>query len=349
MARTPSRTPTPKSFQPQSDAATYRDLLLFEERLKTNASRLRRRKRRYQIFLIHLVFCILILASDATLSTNLVAWPLNHFLRLLDVSPQRDVILPSYITHSAFLVAVTTLVLFYASGLYAEKIGYANRYVPHANRALRSFNMYLNVRTPPISAPWPLHILFRSPTEQTTRSSQHPNSDFARSDRRTTTISPIPPSTNPRGELIFTSRVDKQFRDSYERYRAAFERKRDERVLADATAAASARFWGWFPGSRGKLSASRKEVGMERSDGGGGNRTPSNSRSSTPVGSSKSSGSSPLPRSALRRRRSSSMEGEQRSKSKLDPGPPVVASNEGEECYSFLLGNAEESTPLIGS
>ena len=208
--------------------------------------------------------------------------------------------------------------------------------------------MYLNVRTPPISAPWPLHHLLRSPTEQATQPSQpgqHPNSDFVRGDRRTTTIAPIPPSTNPRGELIFTSRVDKQFRESYERYRAAFERKRDERVLADAAAAASARFWGWLPGARGKHPASRKEAAPERTDGGGGNRTPSTSRSSTPVGSSKSSSSSPLPRSAVRRPRSSSIGAEQRPKSKLDPGPPAVISNEGEECYSFLLGNTEESTP----
>lgn len=35
-------------FYPASDAATYRDLLLFEERLKSNAAVLNRRKHRYQ-------------------------------------------------------------------------------------------------------------------------------------------------------------------------------------------------------------------------------------------------------------------------------------------------------------
>jgi hypothetical protein len=34
-------------FHPHGDTATYRDLLLFEERLKMNAEMLRRRRRRY--------------------------------------------------------------------------------------------------------------------------------------------------------------------------------------------------------------------------------------------------------------------------------------------------------------
>ncbi|KAF9516092.1 hypothetical protein BS47DRAFT_702065 [Hydnum rufescens UP504] len=275
MARTPSRTPTPKSFQPPGDAGTYRDLLLFEERLKTNAARLQRRKRRYQM-----------------------AWPLNHLLRLPPISLPGDVVLPTYITHSAFLVAVTTLVLFYASGLYAEKISYANRYVPHANRALRSFNMYLN----------------------TPQANHRGNPDFARGTRRTTPINPIPPSSNPR----------------------AFERKRGERDLADAAAAASARFWGWLPGARGKHPPSRKEVGAERADGGRTSQTP---RSLTPV--NKSPGS-PSPGRTLRRPRSLSVEEGQGLKSQLGPRLPAMVANEGEECYSFLLGNAEDPV-LIGS
>lgn len=48
-----STTPQPKRpsptapFHPPADTSTYRDLLLFEERLKLNAEMLRRRKRRY--------------------------------------------------------------------------------------------------------------------------------------------------------------------------------------------------------------------------------------------------------------------------------------------------------------
>lgn len=100
-------------------------------------------------------------------------------------------------------------------------------YVPHANRALRSMNMHLNMRT--ISSPWkrlvpfPFSLVFpaSSPTPQRTRTS-------------TTTGAPIPlpsipPTKNPRGELIFSSRVDRPFKDGYERYRALFEKRRAER------------------------------------------------------------------------------------------------------------------------
>lgn len=46
----PRSSPIPPkgSFYPSYDASTYRDLLLFEERLKTNAASLNRRKHRYQ-------------------------------------------------------------------------------------------------------------------------------------------------------------------------------------------------------------------------------------------------------------------------------------------------------------
>lgn len=142
-----SRAGTPKPGQPASDAATYRDLLLFEERLKTNAARLRRRKRKYQckgylcgvtrlqshlaqVLLLQLVFCIFVLASDAVLSTNLLVWPLNRLMRYLPIlNAHEDIIPPPYIIQSAFCIALITLLLFYASGLYAEKIGYANRRV----------------------------------------------------------------------------------------------------------------------------------------------------------------------------------------------------------------------------
>ena len=52
----------------------------------------------------------------------------------------------------------------------------------------------------------------------------------------------IPPTTNPRGELIFSSRVDRSFREAYERYRTAFERKRDERERQ----AAASTWTGWL-------------------------------------------------------------------------------------------------------
>jgi hypothetical protein len=118
------------------------------------------------------------------------------------------------------------LSFFFASGMYSEKIAYANKYVPHANRALRSFNMFLNVRRPPLQFYWnPLSFFFPRPVEPS-----HPPSIInhrLRSTSATLPIPPIPPAANSRGELIFSSRIDKNFRESYERYRSAFERKRE--------------------------------------------------------------------------------------------------------------------------
>jgi hypothetical protein len=52
----------------------------------------------------------------------------------------------------------------------------------------------------------------------------------------------IPPTTNPRGELILSFRMARTFREAYERYRTAFKRKRDERHRQ-----AAARTWcGWL-------------------------------------------------------------------------------------------------------
>lgn len=109
------------------------------------------------------------------------------------------------------------------------------RYVPHANRALRNFNMYLNVRQPPLQSRFPLSLfsfLFPRPTPVSTpvRRSRNPSPSPPPSKRSSSIpIAPIPPASSPRGELIFSSRVDRNFRDSYERYRSTFERRRDER------------------------------------------------------------------------------------------------------------------------
>jgi len=154
-----------------------------------------------------------------------------------------DVELHPYFASGLLFVSVTTLVLFFASGMYSEKVAYANQYVPHANKALRSLNMYLNVRKPPLHSKLrfnPLSFFFRRPSEPQPQTAPSPTRSTARA--ASTTIPPIPHSTNPRGELIFSSRVDRSFRESYERYRAAFERKREERQrLAAATT-----WWGWF-------------------------------------------------------------------------------------------------------
>lgn len=106
--------------------------------------------------------------------------------------------------------------------------------------------MYLNVRKPPLRSKIylnPLAFFFPRPEEQqlkptSTDSRSPPRSPRPRSSSTSLPIPSIPPATNPRGELIFSSRVDRSFRESYERYRATFERKREERERA-----AHARWW----------------------------------------------------------------------------------------------------------
>nr|AOR51705.1 sporulation-specific protein spo7 [Phaffia rhodozyma] len=214
-------------FAPSADVASYKDLLLFEERLKQNAALLRSRKRKYEIFLAILVVSILVLVHKSFLQPS--PTPSLHYLHL-----------------SLLPVAVVTLLLFFASGMYAERIGYANRYVPHANRALRSLNMHLNMRVSPKPLipyiPFPLSLLVpsslsssatspspRSPSISPTMLPSSSKSQKPASGPNPKPIPAIPPTKNPRGELIFSSRVDRVFRDGYERYRALFEKKREER------------------------------------------------------------------------------------------------------------------------
>jgi hypothetical protein len=115
-------------------------------------------------------------------------------------------------------------------------------YITHSNKALRPLNMHLNLRRPPATFPIPF---FRS--KVTVPSAAPPAPAKSLSSRRQSTTSTvmasIPPSHNPRGELIFSSRVDKTFREGYERYRAAFERRREEKAREEARRNAR-----WFSG-----------------------------------------------------------------------------------------------------
>ena len=121
-------------------------------------------------------------------------------------------------------------------------------YVPHANRALRSFNMYLNLRQAPRRSLFSLFFyLFPrpfSPPDRPVSQNRARSLSPTQLGKRSSSAVPMPsiqPTANPRGELIFSSRVDRSFREAYERYRAAFERKRDERERQ-----AAARTWtGW--------------------------------------------------------------------------------------------------------
>jgi hypothetical protein len=130
-------------------------------------------------------------------------------------------------------------------------------YVPHANRALRNFNMYLNMRQAPRRSPYnPLSYLFPRPSSPSSRPASQGRKRSpspTQLGRRSPSVVPmpsIPLTTNPRGELIFSSRVDRSFREAYERYRTAFERKRDERERQAAARTWSGWLWQKMPWNR---------------------------------------------------------------------------------------------------
>ncbi|WVO23339.1 uncharacterized protein IAS62_004689 [Cryptococcus decagattii] len=239
--------PAPNApYHPPADTSTYRDLLLFEERLKSNAEMLRRRRRRYSIFLW---------------SFLLILVGMGH---MLFWRPPESILMLRALEASVAVVSIT-LVLFFASGMYEEKIRYATSYINHSNKSLRPLNLHLNMRRPPrfpLSIPFfpssngnpslisptspPLTKPFLSPKSfpSSLSSGKGPGGGIRRVSNPPNVMAQIPPSTNPRGELIFSSRVDRAFREGYERYRAAFERRREEKAREEAQHAR--RGWGWI-------------------------------------------------------------------------------------------------------
>ncbi|KAJ7621126.1 hypothetical protein FB45DRAFT_992216 [Roridomyces roridus] len=208
MHMRPRSTPSPKSsVYPQNDVATYRDLLLFEERLKTTAASLQRRKSRYQLFLVQLLLIIVFLLAEVLLppDISLIAIPCKLVLRR---------VLPDMYTEETevglLFVSVTTLALFFASGTYSDKIAYANKYPPLHSK------FYFN----------PVSFFFPRPADPPPGPKSPATPPAITTTSASVPIPPIPPTLNPRGELRFSSRVDRSFRDGYERYRANFERKR---------------------------------------------------------------------------------------------------------------------------
>ncbi|POY72266.1 hypothetical protein BMF94_4709 [Rhodotorula taiwanensis] len=302
-------------FHPPANRESFKDLLVFEERLKQNAERLQKQRRKYEAFLLTLSGVIAYLGYSVFVLPSI--YSLVHYSNV-----------------AMLLVAATTLVLFFATGMYSEKIAYAHKFVPQANRALRPFNIYLNTRrrsrfvfvsrwfnsnpaaaagagaplsrtssirsnasststassggggggaplsrqtsnassassasengfrSPPASPPLspmasppespsatassrtidlpslpPIPTTTSSnPTPPTTASTSSSREAVTRalpvvnstSSRQPVPLPPIPPSLNPRGELIFSSRVSPAFREGYERYRGEWERRRAE-------------------------------------------------------------------------------------------------------------------------
>jgi len=212
------------------------------------------------VYLLSLVLSTVILASDSLLETTFFLWPVNTLLKRF-WDDQIFITPHPYVLHGVFFVLGVTLFLFFASGLYSEKITYANkyvsstsltfasftasfyiilyigayigdnasRYVPHANRTLRSFNMYLNVRTQsttPLRSVFPFFFSESTATSMASQSTGKADPYGRDPTGPYPIIPPIPPSQNPRGELIFSSRVEKSFRERYEYYREGFEKRR---------------------------------------------------------------------------------------------------------------------------
>ncbi|KAG0147742.1 hypothetical protein CROQUDRAFT_655734 [Cronartium quercuum f. sp. fusiforme G11] len=173
------------SYVPPANKDTFKDLLIFEERLKQNSERLQRQRIKYEAFLLSLIMVTIILAYKSFLAVS--PYKVFHYLYV-----------------GLLLVAITTLILFFVTGMYTDTIAYAYKFIPQTNRALRPFNMFLNAPPPsPLTSPFQLLV---SPKE--------PLGNVA------------PPLVNPRGELLFSSKVSTPFIDGYERYRTEWERRR---------------------------------------------------------------------------------------------------------------------------
>ncbi|PLW09675.1 hypothetical protein PCANC_22233 [Puccinia coronata f. sp. avenae] len=109
---------------PPTNRETFKDLLVFEERLKQNAERLQRQRIKYEAFLVTIIVASLLLA----------------YKTFIAISPYK---LIHYLYVALFLVSITTLILFFATGMYTDQIAYAYKFIPQTNRALRPFNMFL--------------------------------------------------------------------------------------------------------------------------------------------------------------------------------------------------------------
>lgn len=219
--------------------------------------------------------------------------------------------------------------------------------------------MYLNVRHKPLRARLlvnPLSLFTHRESSDDDTPSRSPSPERRRKRGTSVPIPPIPPTSNPRGELIFSSRVDRGFREAYERYRAAFERKRNQREAAYEAAQAR---WGWHwrawpwnwarpvslaPGTASAAgtyasghSPSRSVSGTPRGRG-----SDSESTTTTPNASRRSS---PVPESPGRSKGTMEGRGEIRNRRTMTPTPPnglprrLTPERERTESFSFLLAN----------
>ncbi|ORE05772.1 hypothetical protein BCV72DRAFT_256645 [Rhizopus microsporus var. microsporus] len=118
--------------EPRLNQATYRDLVIFEERLKGNMTRLLKRKRKYEALLVALFIF------------------LAYFFYAVFIDPSK-IFTVHLINTIALLTVAGGLVFFYRSGMYSEKIIYAQKFVVHCNNALRAFNLEFDANNKSLS------------------------------------------------------------------------------------------------------------------------------------------------------------------------------------------------------
>ena len=128
--------------------------------------------------------------------------------------------------------------------------------------------MYLNMRTVSRPPRWLAPLLFwrKTAAPPSATPSHIPNENDTASlgprrlFQRRTPIQPVPPPHNERGEILFSSRVHASFRDGYERYRNAFERKRKEKLEAQRRSRPSWFTYLWSTPAKPAPPASEKEA-----------------------------------------------------------------------------------------
>lgn len=81
------------------------------------------------VFLLQLLIVIAFLLSEVLLppSNSLLALSYKFMLQRLLPDAETEIVLHPYFASGLLFVSVTTLVLFFASGMYSEKIAYANK------------------------------------------------------------------------------------------------------------------------------------------------------------------------------------------------------------------------------
>ncbi|KAH9449255.1 hypothetical protein H4Q26_011347 [Puccinia striiformis f. sp. tritici PST-130] len=208
---------------PPADRDTFKDLLVFEERLKQNAERLQRQRIKYEAFLVTIIAASILLA----------------YKTFIAISPYK---LIHYLYVALFLVSITTLILFFATGMYTDQIAYAYKFIPQTNRALRPFNMFLITPSTANSLNRTsghgrirsmLRRLWIGPIiKQILRRPRSPSMIFSPINHPQNNLPDHQhikeenfnsKSINPRGEIIFSSAVNPNFIDQYKLYRNQWE------------------------------------------------------------------------------------------------------------------------------